>query len=118
MRTIICRFADETDFFRHMRAGTQAWGEANFSLLGAYDLSAGEAVEIVVLVSSVRQRCRLRVEVVERRAVAVDASDAGRGTAKRYCYRCEVCADDEPWLEMFVKKLRTMRRVYPGRQAS
>lgn len=118
MRTIICRFADELDFFRHLRAGKQAWGESNFSLLGAYDLREGEVVEIVALVSSVRERCRFRVEVADRRAVAVDASGAPRGTACRYCYRSEVLDEDEVWLEMFVQKLRTLRRVQPERYAS
>ncbi len=118
MRTVICRFADETDFFRHLRAGKQAWGEANFSLLGAYDIEIGQQVEVVALVSSVRERCRLGVTVVERRAVAVDQTGAPRGTALRYCYHCAVSADDEPWLQMFVEKLRTLRRVRPHRQAS
>lgn len=118
MRTVICRFADETDFFRHLRAGTQAWGEANFSLLGAYDLTEGDEVEVVALVSSVRERCRLRVSVVDRRTVALDATDIARGGARRFCYRCEVCDEDEPWLAMFVKKLRTLRRVQPERHAS
>lgn len=115
MRTIICRFADELDFFRHLRAGKQAWGESNFSLLGAYDLREGEVVEIVALVSSLRERCRLRVKIADRRAVAVDTSDAPRGTARRYCYRCEVDGEDEVWLDMFVQKLRTLRRVQPER---
>lgn len=118
MRTVICRFADETDFFRHLRAGKQAWGEANFSLLGAYDLAGDEPVEVVALVSNVRERCRLRVRVIERRVVAVDATQTPRGTSRRYCYRCQVLDDDEPWLEMFVKKLRTLRRVQPERRAS
>jgi hypothetical protein len=117
MRTIICRFADESDFFRHLRAGKQAWGESNFSLLGAYDLREGEAVEIVALVSSVRERCRFRVEVADQRAVAVDTSGAPRGTARRFCYRCEILDEDEVWLEMFVQKLQTLRRVQPQRQA-
>jgi hypothetical protein len=118
MRTVICRFADETDFFRHLRAGKQAWGEANFSLLGAYDLGEDEEVEVVALVSSVRERCRLRVRVADRRTVGLDSADIARGTARRFCYRCEVCAEDEPWLDMFVKKLRTLRRVQPQRHAS
>jgi hypothetical protein len=118
MRTIICRFADESDLFRHLRAGKQAWGESNFSLLGAYDLREGEEVEIVTLVSSLRERCRFRVQIADRRAVAVDLSGAPRGTSRRYCYRCEVLDEDEVWLEMFVQKLQTLRRVHPERYAS
>lgn len=114
MRTIICRFADEGDFFRHLRAGKRAEGDGvGFSLLGNYEVEVGEPVEVVGIVSSVRERCKWRVEVIERRPVAVDASTDARRPARRWNYRCRVHPGDRPWVEMFVEKLRTMRRVRP-----
>ncbi len=101
MRRVVCRFDDESEFLaqvNHRRRG----GELHF--LAGFELADGEVIQLTALVSSSRQQCNLRMEVVGRRALAVDGSDGTRV----FRYRVRVASEDAPWLEMFAQKMSTM----------
>ena len=116
MRTIVCRFKDEAEFFHHLgdRAGA---GRPVLTFLGDFELRPGQELDVAVLVSSSRERCRLKMRVSEGRALAHDGNTGvGIGTARGgtrgvWSYTAAVAADDAVWLDAFVARLSTRQKL-------
>ncbi len=102
MRSIVCRFTDEAELLNHLNHNN----DLNF--LAEFQMPLGRQVEVTIMVSSMRERCRLRMHAIERTAVAIDDGDATRG-ARLWNYGVRVAEDDRVWLEAFLSRLRAVR---------
>jgi len=100
MRSIICRFKDEAELLCHLNS------KSDLNFLAEFQMPLGRQVEITIMVSSVRERCRLRMHAVERTAVAIDDGNV-RG-ARLWNYAVRVAEDDRVWLDAFLSRLRAV----------
>lgn len=98
MRSIICRFRDEAELFSQLNKRN----DLNF--LGEFQMPLGNAIEITIMISSLRERCRLKMHAVERCAMAIDDGHV-RG-ARLWNYTVRVADEDRVWLDAFLSKLR------------
>lgn len=103
MRSVICRFKDEADFFSHIDP------QHDISFLADFRMGLGREVYLTVMISSVRERVRLRMHTIERVAMAVDDSNGVAGRV--WAYKVRVAEEDRIWLDAFVSKLNTMSRM-------
>ena len=106
MRTIICRFKDEADFFKHLSNGSA------FTFLAEMDLKLGSEIVVNVFIASSRQRERFNMHVVERTALAIDVGEGAKHSRSRlWSYRARVHDCDQIWIEAFAARLGTASRL-------
>ena len=103
MRSIICRFESVEEFFAHLSP------TRDLAFVAKCDMTLGQTATITVMVSSLRERVQLDVNVVERTAVAMDY--VGEESTRYWSYRVRPCDHDAVWLNAFVSKLKTMTSV-------
>jgi hypothetical protein len=108
MKRVVCRFEDESEFLRQFwwtRAGST---RADFSFVGEFELAPGEQIRLTTLVSRTREQIDLQMRVLDAAPMAIDQDS---GAPRLYRHRARVADEDAVWLEMFAKKLNTLRRM-------
>ncbi|MBA2663519.1 MAG: hypothetical protein H0U74_14620 [Bradymonadaceae bacterium] len=109
MRQIVCKFADERQFFHHLRRSSfRARKHDALCFLGDFDALPGEHVRVCVQVANCNQRYELNMTITTcRQSNAQNIPSAG----KLYRYQATVAPEDAIWLQMFASKLSTLSRV-------
>jgi hypothetical protein len=108
MRRVVCRFEDESEFLRQFwwtRAGSP---QADFAFVGGFQLEPGEEIRLTTMVSRTREQIDLRMRVLDATPMVIDDES---GAPRLYRHRARVTDEDAVWLEMFAKKLNTLRRI-------
>ncbi len=103
MRSIICRFETVEEFFAHLSP------HQDLAFVAKCDMGLGDAATVTVMVSSVRERVQLDVNVLERTAVAMDW--VGEESTRYWSYRVRPREHDRVWLNAFSAKLKTLSSV-------
>lgn len=108
MRRVVCRFDDESEFLRQFWWTRAESPRADFAFVGQFRLEPGEEIRLTTMVSRTREQIDLRMKVVDTRPMA---SDEESSAPRLYRHRATVADADAVWLEMFAKKLNTLRRM-------
>lgn len=113
MRQIVCKFADERQFFRHLLRSTpraRQWDGLRF--LAGFEAEAGERIRVTLYVANRGERYTLEMTVTGCRP---SASQRAGVASPLYHLEATVYPDDNVWLEMFASKIATMARLQDAR---